>query len=91
MLDLFNMQTLAEEIAADPAGPQVRRLAKQIIENCEMQDVVGVRELAEQIRTSSAPDERCELAQSIIVNLGAMLKARDAEMNQTTVPFSVAG
>lgn len=78
-LDLFNVLTLAEDIAAEPDGPQAKRFAKQIIEHCELEDVTGLKALAEQIRAASLPDERADLANQIALEVGAILAEREDE------------
>lgn len=78
MLDLFNIQTLAEEIAAEPDGSQVKRHARQIVEHCEIDDVARVREAAEQIRQTSLPGKRTELANAILLEVGEMMREREA-------------
>ena len=66
ILDLINIQTLAEDIAADPGGREARRFAGQILEDCgESDGLADVRSLAEQIRASSSTVERGALALEI--------------------------
>jgi hypothetical protein len=90
-LDLFNVLTLAEDIAAEPDGPQARRFAKQIVEHCELEDVDDVREMAEAIRQSSDASDRARLADQIIEKVGAILRERDAEAVQVeTAPIPAA-
>jgi hypothetical protein len=67
-LDLLNALTAAQEIAADPSGRNVRKLAKQIIEDCSGTELEFVRSYAEEIRETSSRDER-EVAALRIVGL----------------------
>jgi hypothetical protein len=79
ILDLINIQTLAEDIAADPGGREARRFAGQILEDCAESDgLADVRSLAEQIRASSSPDEREALALHIVEQIEALLESAEA-------------
>jgi hypothetical protein len=79
ILDLINIQTLAEDIAADPAGREAKRFAGQIIEDCgESEGLADVRDLAEQIRASSSPDDREALALEIVEQIEAILESGEA-------------
>lgn len=75
LLDLLNIQTLAEDIAAEPGGREVKRFAGQIIEDCDSPEMADVRALGEQIRQASLPDERAELAARIVAAIEIMLEA----------------
>jgi hypothetical protein len=78
ILDLINIQTLAEDIAADPAGREARRFAGQILEDCgESDGLADVRSLAEQIRASSSPDEREVFALEIAEWIEALLESAE--------------
>src|SRR5262245_26976555 len=90
-LELFNVLTLAEDIAAEPDGPQAERFAKQIVEHCELEDVANIRKMAEAIRQSSEVSDRAQLADQIIEAAEAILQDRDAEAVQIeTAPISAA-
>ncbi len=90
-LDLVNVLTLAEDIAAEPDGRSVKRSAGQIVEDCERDDLASVRELAQAIRETSDPDKRARLADQIIETVSAILQERDAEAAQIeTAPISAA-
>ena len=90
-LDLFNVLTLAEDIAAEPDGRSVKRFAGQIVEDCERDDMATVRELAQGIRETSDQDERARLALHIIETVTAILEERDAEAVQIEeAPVSAA-
>jgi|SRR5215475_12006535 len=79
ILDLINIQTLAEDIAADPGGREARRFAGQILEDCgESDGLASVRDMAEQIRASSSPDEREALALQIAEQIEALLESVEA-------------
>src|SRR5215470_1512437 len=84
ILDLINIQTLAEDIAADPAGREARRFAGQILEDCgESDGLADVRDLAERIRASSDASEREALAIKIAERIEALL-----EMAESAAPVS---
>jgi hypothetical protein len=90
-LDLFNVLTLAEDIAAEPYGRSVKRFAGLIVEDCEREDMAAVRELAQEIRETSDQDERERLASQIIEAVTAILEERDAEAVQIEAePVSAA-
>jgi len=90
-LDLFNVLTLAEDIAAEPDGRSVKRFAGQIVEDCERDDMAPVRELAQEIRATSGQEERARLALRIIETVTAILEERDAEAVQIEeAPVSAA-
>lgn len=79
ILDLINIQTLAEDIAADPGGREARRFAGQILEDCgESDGLADVRSLAERIRASSDPSEREALAIKIAERIEALLESVEA-------------
>src|SRR5262245_22263395 len=78
ILDLINIQTLAEDIAADPAGREAKRFAASILQDCgESDSLTDVRSLAEQIRASSSPDERETFALRIVEQIEAMLESAE--------------
>jgi hypothetical protein len=86
ILDLINIQTLSEDIAADPGGREAKRFAGQILEDCgESDGLADVRDLAEQIRASSSPDEREALAVEIVEQIERLLESAEA-----AAPVSVA-
>src|SRR5262245_58131330 len=86
ILDLINIQTLAEDIAADPAGREAKRFAGQILEDCgEPDGLADVRDLAEQIRASSSLDDREALAFQIVEQIERLLESAEA-----TAPVSAA-
>lgn len=76
VLDLINVLTLAEDIAADPGGREAKRFAGQIIEDCEDSGALAtVRALAEQIRESSSLEDREALALQIVGRIEGLLAA----------------
>jgi hypothetical protein len=81
-LDLVNVLTLAEDIAAEPDGRSVKRAAGQIVEDCERDDMAAVGEMAQAIRETSDVDERANLAGQIVETVTAILQERDAEAAQ---------
>jgi hypothetical protein len=90
-LDLFNVLTLAEDIAAEPAGRSVKRFAGQIVEDCERDDMEPVRELAQEIRATADQEGRARLALQIIETVTTILEERDAEAVQIeAAPISAA-
>src|SRR5215510_893004 len=79
ILDLINIQTLAEDIAADPAGREAKRFAGQILEDCgESDGLAEVRGLAERIRASSDASERLALAIKIAERIEALLETAES-------------
>lgn len=90
-LDLLDILTLAEDVAAGPDGAEVRRFAKQIVGHCELEDVADIREMAEAIRLSSDASDRARLADQMIEAVSAILQERDAEAVQIEMaPISAA-
>lgn len=77
MLDLLNALTAAQEIAADPSGRNVKKLAKQIIEDCHGTDLQLVRDYAEFIRENSSRDEREKAAERIVELIEEALSAQE--------------
>src|SRR5262249_34245189 len=74
ILDLINIQSLAEDIAADPGGREARRFAGQILEDCAESDgLANVRDLAERIRASADASEREAFALQIVGLIEALL------------------
>ncbi|MCI0392228.1 MAG: hypothetical protein MOB07_26150 [Acidobacteria bacterium] len=57
----------------------MKRFAGQIIEDCELDDMAAIRDLAQAIRENSDLDERARYAETIIAEVDAILAARDAE------------
>jgi hypothetical protein len=80
-LDLLNALTAAQEIADDPSGRGVRKLAKQIIEDCHGTDLQLVRDCAEVIRETSSRDERGKAADRIIELIEEILSSRTAALS----------
>src|SRR5215470_10346452 len=79
ILDLINIQMLAEDIAADPGGREARRFAGQILEDCaESEGLADVRDLAERIRASSDASEREALAIKIAERIEALLETAES-------------
>jgi hypothetical protein len=85
-LDLFDVLTLAEDIAAEPDGSQAKRFARQIIDHCELEDMENVRQTAQLIRETVAPDERLRLAEAIVTEMETMIAAREPEMTSLSAP-----
>src|SRR5262245_14925461 len=80
ILDLINIQTLAEDIAEEPAGRDAKKLARQIIEDCaESLDLADVRDMAEQIRATSDAFVREALALQIAEQIEALLTSAETE------------
>src|SRR5262245_31269914 len=79
-LDLFNVLTLAKDIAAEPDGRSAKRFAGQIIEDCELEDMGLIRELAQMIRETSVPAHRARHAEAIVAEVEATLTSRDMEL-----------
>src|SRR5688500_11406398 len=78
-LDLFNVLTLAEDIAAEPAGRSVKRSAGQIVEHWGCAHMATVRRLAQEIHAPPDQEERSRGVLQIIETVTAILERREAD------------
>jgi hypothetical protein len=81
-LDLLNALTAAQEIAADSSGRNVRKLAKQIIDDCPGTELKTVRCWAEEIRERWGADDRLRAALAIVELIEEELASRKANSSR---------